>query len=152
MGSLTDALSAHTRVGLDTAAFIYHLEQHPRYAALTQALFKGIEQGHWIACTSTVTLMELSVRPWQLHQPHVARHYEAVLTRFPNLALVDVHRGVAQQAARLRALYRLRPADALQAATALSWGATAFITNDRGLVRLASELTVVLLEDWIPAE
>ena len=54
---------------------------------------------------------------------------------------------VARRAAQLRARYRLRPADALQAATALVYGATAFVTNDRQLMRLASLLDVVVLDD-----
>lgn len=63
--------------------------------------------------------MELTVRPWQVGQPEVASRYEATLACFPNLTLVDVTRPVARQAAQLRAAYRLRPAGAIQAATAL---------------------------------
>lgn len=148
MGSLDDALRDHARLGLDTAVFIYHLEQHPRYSRLTHPLLKGIETGRWIACTSMVTLMELTVRPWRLKLPDIAQRYEIALTHFPNLSLVDVHRGVARQAAQLRAIYRLRPADALQVATALHWGATAFITNDRDFVRLSPVIAVILLADY----
>jgi predicted nucleic acid-binding protein len=50
----------------------------------------------------------------------------------------------------LRARYHVRPADALQAATALVHGATAFVTNDRRLVRLEPVLDVILLEDFAP--
>ncbi len=39
-------------------------------------------------------------------------------------------------AARMRALYGLKTPDALQAATAVRSGATAFITNDAGLKRM----------------
>jgi hypothetical protein len=49
--------------------FIYHLEQHPHYFPLTHELLAGVEAGRWTACTSVVTLMELTVRPWQLGQP-----------------------------------------------------------------------------------
>jgi predicted nucleic acid-binding protein len=97
--------------------------------------------------TSTVTVMELTVRPWQLDRPAVAREYEALLAHFPHLTLVDVTREVARRAAQLRARHRLRPADALQAATALVAGATAFVTNDRSLARLSPALDVVLLDE-----
>ena len=149
MAGLTDALRDHTRLGLDTAVFIYHLEQNPRYFSLTHALLSGVEAGRWTACTSVVTLMELTVRPWQLNQPEVATRYEATLAHFPNLSLIDVSRGVAQQAAQLRAAFRLRPADALQAATALVSGATFWITNDRDLARLSPLLDVLLLEEFV---
>lgn len=97
---------------------------------------------------STVALMELTVRPWQLDRPDVARDYEAALSHFPNLTVADVTRPVAQEAARLRAAYRLRPADALHVATAVVHGATAFVTNDRDLARL-DEVQVVLVSDLV---
>jgi predicted nucleic acid-binding protein len=147
VANLTDILTGHNRLGLDTAVFIYHLEQHPRYFPLTRSLLSGIESGQWTACTSVITLMELTVRPWQLGQAEVAYQYETALARFPNLTLLDVTREVARQAAQLRAVHRLRPADALQAATALVGGATLCVTNDRALSRLAPMLDVLVLED-----
>jgi predicted nucleic acid-binding protein len=61
--------------------------------------------------------------------------------------VADVTRDVARQAAQLRARYRLRPVDAIQVATALVYRATAFVTNDATLARLAPALDVVLLDD-----
>jgi predicted nucleic acid-binding protein len=141
-------LDGHAVVGLDTGIFIYHLEAHPRYQPLTQELLARVQAGRQTAVTSTVTVMELTVRPWQVGRPAVAREYEALLVHFPNLTLADVTRDVARRAAQLRARYRVRPADALQAATALVHGATAFVTNDRQLVRLEPVLDVILLEDF----
>ncbi len=149
MADLASALSGHARIGLDTSVFIYHLEQHPRYLTLTRALLEGVESGRWSACTSVVTVMELTVRPWQLGQPEVAYRYEAALAHFPNLTLVDVTRATARQAAQLRAAYRLRPADALQAAAALVHGATLLVTNDCDLARLSPVLSVLLLNDLL---
>lgn len=140
-------LAEHTVIGLDTAVFIYHLEAHPRYLPLTQKLLTGVQAGRWSAVTSIITLMELTVRPWQLNRSAVAHEYEALLVHFPHLILADVTRDVARRAAQLRARYRLRPADALQAATALVHEATAFVTNDRQLMRLALFLDVVVLDD-----
>ncbi len=146
---IVERLAAHTTLGLDTSVFIYHVEAHPRYLSLTQALLVGIQAGQWMAITSTVTLMELAVRPWQLRRSAVAREYEVLLVHFPNLSLEDITRDVARRAAQIRAEYRLRPADALQVATALVHGATAFVSNDQALLRLASTLDIVLLEDLV---
>lgn len=90
--------------------------------------------------------MELTVHPWRLGQPAAAYAYEVLLFHFPNLTLLDLTRDVARQAAQLRALCRLRPADALQAAAALVYGATAFVANDRQLERLGSLLDIVVLD------
>ncbi|MGQ9804263.1 MAG: type II toxin-antitoxin system VapC family toxin [Anaerolineae bacterium] len=144
---LAGRLAGHPVLGLDTSVFIYHLEAHPRYLPLTMILLAGVQAGQWRAVTSTVTLMELTVRPWQLGRAAVAREYEALLVHFPHLTVADVTRDVARRAAQLRAIYSLRPADALQVATALVHGATVFVTNDRSLARLSPVLDVVLLDD-----
>jgi predicted nucleic acid-binding protein len=141
-------LAGHAVIGLDTAIFIYHLEAHPRYQPLTQELLTGIQVGRQRAVTSTVTVMELTVRPWQVGRPAVAREYEALLVHFPRLTLAHVTRDVARRAAQLRARYRLRPAGALQVATALVSGATAFVTNDRRLRRLKPVLDIIILDDF----
>jgi len=96
----------------------------------------------------TITVMELTVRPWQVGRPAVAREYEARLVHFPNLFLADVTRDAARRAAQLRAQFNLRAADALQVATALIHGATAFVTNDRRLRRLESVLDMIVLDDF----
>jgi predicted nucleic acid-binding protein len=148
-GLVEERLARHTVVGLDTSIFIYHLEAHPRYLPLTQALLAGIQAGRQRAVTSTVTIMELTVRPWQLDRPAVARECEALLVHSFHLTLAGVTRDVARQAAQLRARFRLRPAGALQVATALVQGATVFVTNDRGLARLAPELDIITLDGML---
>ena len=152
MGHLSERLAAHAIIGLDTSIFIYHLEAHPQYLPLTRELLAEVETGRWVAITSTVTIMELTVRPWQLNRPAVARAYEALLAHFPHLILADTTRDVARQAAQLRARYRIRPADAIQVATALIHGATALVTNDQLLIRLTPALDVVMLSDFAPPE
>ncbi len=144
---IAERLGRHAVVGLDTPVFIHHFEAHPRYLRLTQALLAGVQAGQWLAVTSAVTIMEVTVRPWQLGREAVAREYEALLAHMPHLTVADVTREVARRAAQLRARYRVRPADALQAATALVHGATALVTNDRLLERLSHELDVVILDD-----
>ncbi len=147
--ALRERLRVHARVGLDTSIFIYHLEAHPRYLPLTTAVLAGVQAGEWEGITSVITLMELTVRPWRLGREDVARHYEVLLATFPNLTLVAVDREVAREAARLRAKYNVRPADALQVAAARVHGATAFVTNDRRLSRLADRLVMVQLDEFL---
>jgi predicted nucleic acid-binding protein len=149
MDRFRERLAGHAVIGLDTTVFITHLEGHPHYEPLTQELLAGVEAGRQGAVTSTITVMELTVRPWQLNLLAVAREYEALLIHFPHLTLMDVTRDVARRAAQLRARYRLRPADALQVATALVHEATAFVSNDRRLARLAPMLDMIILDDFV---
>lgn len=149
MARLSDRLAAHSLMAFDTSVFIYHLENHPRYCSLTNVVLQGVQGGQWAAVASMLVIMELTVQPWRLERPEVAREYEARLVHFPNLTLIEVGRDVARTAARLRGAHNLRPADALHAATALVAGATALVSNDRGFLRLSPLLDVVLLNDFV---
>ena len=63
MGSLRDKLQVAQTVGLDSAIFIYHFEEHPRYKALCAEVFDLMEAGAIQVVTSTVTLIEVLVQP-----------------------------------------------------------------------------------------
>ena len=147
--NLQQRLNSHQLIGLDTSIFIYHLEANPQYLSLTQQILKSVESGQCSGVVPTVTLMELTVHPWRINRADIARQYEVLLVNFPNLRLIDVTREIARQAAQLRATYNVRPADALQVASALMCQATLWISNDKKLKRLETELEVVILEDYL---
>lgn len=149
MGQLSKRLGSFSRVGLDTSVFIYHFEKHPVFSPLTQELLSSIETGVRKGITSSITLMEIIVKPLSLGRNNIARKYEALLMNFPNLKVVDLDRDVIRQAARLRVEYRLRPPDALQVSACLLHGAEAFITNDHQLDRLKEKMNIVILDDLL---
>jgi predicted nucleic acid-binding protein len=149
MDELSKRLARAKVIGLDIPVFIYFLENNERYGELAQITINGIEKGKWEGVTSTITLMEITVRPWQLGREAVAREYEAVLVHFPNLSVVDVDRDVARAAAQLRAKYNVSPPDALQVAASLSFGAKAFLTNDRRLSKLDEVIEILVLDDFV---
>jgi predicted nucleic acid-binding protein len=136
-------------IGLDTSIFIYFLENNELYGKLAQITINGIEKGKWEGVTSAITLMEITIRPWQLGRESIAREYEAVLVHFPNLSIVDVDRNVARVAAQLRARYNVAAPDALQVAASLSFGAKAFLTNDKRLSKLQELIDVIVLDDFV---
>ena len=145
MADLAAFLATHSLVGIDTSPFIYHLECVPRYAGVTEPLFTWLDAGG-TACTSTLTLTEILVHYYRHDDIDGARQVATVLTTFPRLTLVPVDLEVADMAARFRAAYSLRTADAIQAASAHAAGATALITNGRALARI-SEMAVFVLDD-----
>jgi predicted nucleic acid-binding protein len=149
MDRLVERLRHLSVIGLDTAIFIYHFEENQTYLGLTRELFSSIEMGERTGVTSAITLMEIIVKPLSLGRQDVAQKYEALLANFPNLTIAEIDRDVIRQAARLRAKYRIRPPDALQASVSLIYGAHAFITNDRLFERLRDELDVIILDDFI---
>ncbi len=149
MDKLSKQLAKAKVIGLDTPIFIYFLENNEQYGELARITINGIEKGKWEGVTSTITLMEITVRPWQLGREAAAREYEAVLVHFPNLSIVDVDRKVVRAAAQLRAKYNVPPPDALQVAASLSYGAKAFLTNDKRLAKLQELIDVIVLDDFV---
>jgi predicted nucleic acid-binding protein len=120
------------RVAVDTAIFIYFIEEHPTYLPVVSPLFEQADQGVRELVTSSVTLLELLVVPYRTGDRLAAR-YEALLTHSRGIRLVDITRAQIHAAAQLRALTRVRTPDALQLAAALESRCGAFITNDRRL-------------------
>lgn len=152
MVDLKQSLINHSRIGLDTAVLIYHLEGHTTYLPLTKIVLDSIQSGQCAAVISTMVIMELTVPAWRANRSDIARQYEALLANFPNLEIVDVTRDVARQAARLRAIYGLRPADALQVASSLVYGATLWVSNDKQLKRLKPEIDILILDDFLESK
>lgn len=120
-------------VALDTAIFIYYIEEHRDYLPLVEPLFAEIDAGTREAVTSVLTLLEVLVVPYRAGDLALATRYEALLSRSRGLHLVELDRTQLRTAAQLRALYRLRTPDALQIAAALTAQCQTFVTNDRQL-------------------
>ena len=119
MGELTDAIPRGSLVGIDTAVFIYQIEAAPTYRHVVGPFFAALARGEYRGVTSVIALMEIAVRPLQLERPEVADDYELLLVTYPHLTVTDIDRWIARRAAELRAQYRLRPADSLQAGETL---------------------------------
>ncbi len=138
-------LRRHRRIALDTSIFIYQLEGNLRYLALTDSVFSWVEgQGHE-AVTSTITMTELLVQPYREHNESRVDEFYSLLSTYPNLQWIAPNLEIADVAARVRAVHRLRTPDALQAATAMHAHATAFITNDPVFERV-NEFETALLD------
>jgi predicted nucleic acid-binding protein len=145
MKRLLEFLKSHPVVGLDTSIFIYHLEDHPRYAPMTEVIFHSLEEGTNRGITSYLTLMEIVVKPKIEELLEAARDYEYYLTTFPNLTLFPFDLEIARKASALRAVTRIKTPDAIQLATVLHHGATGFLTNDRMFEKVTG-LEIALLD------
>ena len=145
MKRLQDFLKNHPIIGLDSSIFIYHLEDHLRYAPLTEPIFTALENGINKGITSYLTLMEILTKPKAEGLFQVARDYEYYLTTFPNLTFYEMGLEEARKASDLRASERIKAPDAIQVATAILHGATAFLTNDKFFERIKG-IDVLILE------
>ncbi len=118
-------------ITLDTAPFIYLIEEHPRFLPVVKPVFEAIARGDLQAVASELTLLEVLVVPFRVGDVALATRYEALLSESRGLALVGLDRSLLREAARLRAAKGLKTPDAIQAATAIGAGCTALLTNDR---------------------
>jgi predicted nucleic acid-binding protein len=137
-------LRRHRRIALDTSIFIYQLEANPRYLPLADSVLAWVERAGHEAVTSTITMTELLVPSYRDNDEHRIDEFYGLLSTYPNLRWIAPDLETADLAARLRAAYRLRTPDALQAATAIQANATGFITNDPVFARFEELETVVL--------
>jgi predicted nucleic acid-binding protein len=137
-------LRHHHRIALDTPIFIYQLETNPRYLAYTDHIFSWLERPGSKAITSTITMTELLVQPYRNNDEKRANEFYVLLSTYPNLDWITPSLEIAELAARIRALDRLRTPDALQAATAVQAQATGLITNDPIFERVEGFETLVL--------
>jgi len=144
---LARLLSTVRTVGLDSMAFVYHFEGHSTYGPLTRALFSRIEDGSLSACTSVLTLCEVLTGARKAGDAGLVQVYQQVFELMPNLSVVAIDSPCAALAATLRLEAGLRTPDALQVATAIRWGAEAFITND-GRLRHVAQIKVIVLSDY----
>jgi len=135
-------------VALDSAVFIYFLEEHDEYLPVVEPLFKEIDAGWREAVTSSLTLLEVLVVPYRVGDLDLAHRYESLLTRSRGLRTVDIDRNQLKAAALLRARYRLRTPDAIQIGAALSSSSKTFVTNDRDLPEIPG-LRIIQLEDYL---
>jgi len=137
-------------VGLDTAVFIYFMQEHPRFLPVVAPVFSAVASARLPAITSGVTLIETLVMPYRSGNTALAARYEALLTRSRGIRFVDLDRGLLRSAAHLRALFSVRTPDALQLAAALRGGCRVYLTNDRTLPRIPG-LEILQVSDYAGA-
>ncbi len=124
------------RVAVDTAIFIYFIEEHPKFLPEILPLFKEADQGKRELITSALTLLEVLVVPYRAGNRLLAERYEALLTRSQGVRLVELSHDQLRAAAQLRAATGAKTPDSLQLVAAIGAGCTTFLTNDRRLPRV----------------
>lgn len=146
MRKLDAALQGVERLGIDTAPLIYFVEQHPEFAPVVRSVIQRAENGAFGLATSSLTLTEVLTLPFERQAHDLAETYREILLNAPYVHLLPVDVALAEEAARLRAAYRLKTPDAIQVAASIQAGCDAFLTNDGGLKRVQDISVLVLSE------
>ena len=137
-------------VGLDTAPLIYFVEKHPKYLPFVYPFFEALERGDIQVVTSTLTLTEVLVHPYRRGDQRLVLQYSQMLLDTRNVTTLPVSSEIAAEAARIRGAYGLKTPDSIQLATARAANASAFLTNDGGIVTIPG-LEIILLDSLLAA-
>ena len=134
------------RIFIDTAPFIYFLEDHPVYSdTIKQFLMQCIERDVRIV-TSVVTVEEYLVYPYAKQRMDLVDNFKAFMECL-NVDIIDINENIAELAAKLRGKYEgFKGMDALQIAAAMEGQCDTFFTNDKQLMR-EQEIPCVTLDD-----
>ncbi|MBI4902267.1 MAG: PIN domain-containing protein [Acidobacteria bacterium] len=135
-------------VALDTAPVIYFIERHPVYLDRLRPFFAAAGNKEFRLVTSMVTLLEVLVHAIRSQRVDLVQQYRSILMHSDSLSTLPMSRSVAEEAARLRAQLGLKTPDAIQFATALTAGASYFLTNDKSLPSIAG--CSLLIVDELP--
>src|SRR5262245_60127884 len=146
MGLIEDLAPGTTAV--DTAIFIYFIEEQPRFFPHILPLFEQADEGKRELVTSALTLLEVLVVPYRVGNTQLAERYELLLTRSRGIRMTELSRNQLRAAAQLRAATGVKTPDALQLVSALSAGCKTFVTNDRRLPTVPG-LRVIQLSSYV---
>jgi len=145
---LRRAVEKHKIIGLDTAPFIYFIENIAPYADLLDPVFSLVENHALSAVTSTVTFAEILTKPFADKNFSLSDEIKFTLKSFSSLSVASIDEKLGEVAALIRARYTIRLPDALQVAAAIQREATLFLTNDKR-VKKVDAVEVLVLSDFL---
>jgi len=117
-----------SRIFWDTNLFIYLIEDYGKLSERIVSLRQRMNERRDDLYTSTLTVGEILIKPFEANNEILARRYEAALLQ--SAVLVPFDRDAARLYARIRHDRTIRPPDAIQLACAAQAQVDLFITND----------------------
>ena len=136
-----------TIVFLDTAPLIYFIEGNSDYQVKLETLFRLNDEGYFKFLTSSITLLEVLVKPLRDGETKIVAQYKTILMNAEGIDIFDITSPIAFRAAEIRAKYNSPTPDALQVATAIEHRADYFLTNDARL-RSIKEINAIMITDF----
>jgi predicted nucleic acid-binding protein len=141
IAELDAAIGDAHRAFVDSSTCIANFSTAEHVHALARHVFEriGSNTDPLTGYISTVSCMEMLVRPIRSAGPDLET-VTGFLREYPNLHLLDIDLHVALQAANIRALTRMAPADALLVGTAIMAACEVIISNDERWARRLAPL------------
>ncbi|MGM0619884.1 MAG: type II toxin-antitoxin system VapC family toxin [Bacteroidota bacterium] len=134
------------KVFIDTAPFIYYIENDKKYTKILGNIFDLNVAGEINFSTSVITLLELLIVPLKNNRLDLVEKYETIFSNSDTLELIEINIEISKLAAKYRSKYNFKTPDAIQLACAEFCDAEYFLTNDKQLNKQNNIQTIVLNE------
>jgi predicted nucleic acid-binding protein len=144
---VADLAGKHQRIGIDSNVVIYALEGTSPESHAARAVFDLMAAGSCSGALSILGVIEVLVGPARHVGDALVQRYADELMALEGVQVTGIDREAAIEAAHVRAA-GADLADAIHLASARTFGATAFLTNDRG-VRPVPGLDMIALPDLV---
>jgi predicted nucleic acid-binding protein len=133
-------------VFIDSVAFIYLIENHPKYyTRVVEFISREIAKENQLI-TSVISVSEFCVKPFREEDTTLLADFKETLELL-SVKVLDINLKIAEGSSKLRAHYKfLKTSDALQIASALSFNCKRFLTNDIQLKSI-KEINVILIKE-----
>jgi len=142
---MKDFLIRYKRIAVDTNVLISVFAQEPMGEKVVPLIDAAANRGTHELIASVLTFAECAVLPYKKGNWDALDQVK-LMFQMPHLIVYPMDEVVAEEAARLRAVYNFKMPDAIIAATAIVAGADIFLTNDYRLANI-KELPTAILED-----
>ena len=134
-----------SRIFIDTAPFIYLLENHEPFSSKTRKIINDMFVSGCQFFTSTLTFVEFCVGPYRSGNLNKISDFENFL-KVSETKVIPLSEEIAKFSASLRVKYDgIKSMDAIQLATATNSNCVLFLTNDKQL-RQVKEISCKLIE------
>jgi len=138
-------LQKYKYVALDTNVFISLFSQEHLGEKVVPLIDAAANQGKLELVASVLSFAECAVKPYR-EGNWMALDKIKLMFQMPHLTVYPVDDRVAEEAARIRAVYNFKMPDAIHLATAIIHRAGVFLTNDYQLATI-KEIPVMKLEE-----
>ena len=135
-------------IGVDTSLFIYFIEENPYYVRPLKDFFQKNKEGENKIVTSTITLLELLVKPLKQSRDDLVDEYKKIFEESENIELINLNPEISEISAKIRAKNGIRIPDAVQIGTSIYSHANFFLTNDKRLKSIEN-ISIVILDENI---
>ncbi len=147
---IRDLVARHRRIAIDSNVLIYLLDGDPERAETAAALVDAVATAQVDGVLASVGLTETLVGPARANDG-AAFERAAATIRDLGFRIMPLTADIAEEAAWVRGRTGLSLPDAIHVANAREAGATAFVTNDRG-IKVSGGLEIVTFADLAPDE